>query len=236
MASQEPESQIVPPDYDSEEFIPSSPPFPTYMAPQNADSSHARPHTSDEIPESQHADFQPDSYASRVGETQFESVEIDKQAVEASHKTDNGHSRYHAGDRAPESQHADFQPDSYASHIRETQFQSIEMDTQAVENLNFPDIHQNSQLREVTTPTAPLSAMSQAIPLLSRPGPGHLDDIADGFTFTRFDKPEKGKFNRPPIPTKPQRVAEKPSVEDQLNGKFHLQAFEHQLKAMIQVP
>jgi hypothetical protein len=235
MSSQEPESQIVSPDYDFEEFIPSSPPLPTYMAPQNADNGHARPDT-DEVPESQHAGLQPDSYTSRVGETQFKSVEVDTQAVEVSLKTDNGHSRHHASDGASESQHADLQLDSYASRIGETQFQSVEMDTQAVEVLHFPAIHRNSQLGEATTPTAPLSALSQTIPLLSRPEPGHLDDISDGFTFTKFDKPEKGKFNRPPIQAKLQRVAEKPSVENQLNGKFHLQAFEHQLNVVIQVP
>jgi hypothetical protein len=116
-------------------------------------------------------------------------------------------------------------PDSYASHIQETQFMQVEKDTQALDESNFPSNHRDSQFPETNIPTASPNVTCAPAPLIARPNVGHIDDLAIGFTFKPAEKAEKGKFNRqlPPTPAKPQFMEENPSEEDKSNSKLHFQ-------------
>jgi hypothetical protein len=164
MASQEPECQIVPLLGEFEESIPLSPPVKDLKGVQEPSSEH---------------------------------------------------SEHHGGDGEP------YQQDSYGSCVEETQFESIEIDSQAVEDPNFPAIHPNSQLREANVSMAPLDATGHIIPHFSRP----VDDAADptdGFIFGKAVMPPT--FNRPAVPVKPQSLAKQASEEDQQNGEHHAHA------------
>ena len=197
MADQEPESQIVPLGVGCDFTVPSSPPIPASMLPPNVENGNSRPHIGDEEPESQLHDRQPESYEFfLIEDTQFEPVEKDTQL-----------------------------PESCTSQVEETQFVSIEGDTQAVDEINFPLAQQDSQFREAYTLKPSPNKTIQPPSVISRPNLGGLDDLMAGFTYSKADKPEKGKFNRPPllVPTKPQQRAEMPPDEDQPTGKFYLQ-------------
>ena len=195
MANQEPESQIMPPDHDYHSEIPSSPPIIGSMLLPNAGNGLSRSYARVEEPESQQDDRQPESYLSRIEDTQFVSAEPDTQF-----------------------------PESYPSRIEETQFIQVEKDTQSVDEIVFPSNHQNPQLPKVNIPTASSNVASAPAPLISRrPSVDDINDLATGFTFKPAGKIEKGKFNRPPprIPVKSQRTVENPSDKGQSYSKFH---------------
>lgn len=196
MADQEPESQILPSDSDYHSEILSPPPILGSMPSQNAGNGLSRSYAEVEESLSQQDDFQPESYTSHIKETQFVSVEPDTQL-----------------------------PDSYASHVEETQFMAVEEDTQTVDDINLSANHLKSQVTEAAVPNASLNAASLPASLISRPDVGDIDDIAEGFTFSQFEKPAKGKFNRPlpPVAAKPQRITENRSEKDISKGEFHLE-------------
>jgi hypothetical protein len=172
MASQEPESQIPSLLHEFENFMPSSPPVQGFNGVQEPNSDH-----------SEHRGGKEELYR---------------------HDTD-------------------FHQDSHGSCVEETQFESIEIDSQAVEDPNFPAIHPNSQLCEVSVSMVPLSATSHTVPFLTRPV-DNADDPAFGYTFPEAPKPSIGMFTRPPpsVPAKPQGLAEQTSGEKQLNGEYHV--------------
>jgi hypothetical protein len=133
-------------------------------------------------------------------------------------KTNNDDSEHLGSDE--DQQLANFQPESYGSRVEETQFQSIELYSQAMCDPSFPDIRRNSQLREeANISMAPLDASSDAIQLLSRPNVDYSIDPAAGFTFARANKSSIGKFNRQPVLVKPNHIPGQPSDEDQPDGK-----------------
>lgn len=250
---EEPESQIVPPDYELEYHIPSSPLLPASMAPPEACSGHSRARTGIEEFGPQAAELQPDNYASCIRDTQFELVEMDTQAVEVPRLAEDNHPRHHTD--GGETQYPKIQLESCVSRIEETQFQSIEIDTQAVEDSNLLAMHRTSQFceaRELSTSAAPVKPTSQTTQMLSRPDSGGLDDLTNGFTFGKFEMPPKGHFNRPALPAKSRLLASQPpnearapvtiksqhAVEErldgsQLTGKFQLYVHEsHLLKSI----
>ena len=207
---EEPESQIVLPDHELEYHIPSSPPLPASMPPQEACSGHSRTRTGIEESGLQDAEFQPDNYASCIRDTQFEPVEMDAQAVEVSRQAEDNHPRHHTDGGEP--QYPELHRESCVSRIEETQFQSIEIDTQAVEDPNLLAMHRNSQFCKVNTSAASVNATSQTTQMLSRPDLGGLDDLTEGFTFGKFEKHPMGHFNRP-LPAKSQLLTSQQSNE-----------------------
>jgi hypothetical protein len=198
MADHEPGSQIVPPDIVYSLAISSLPPVPAPMLPSYMENRNgtSRPLTEDEEPETQLHHGQLESDAPPIEKTQFEPVEKDTQL-----------------------------PESCTSRVGKTWFVAIEGDAQAVGEISLPLTQQTSQFREAYTPKPLIDATIQPHLVISRPNLGGLDDLMAGFAFSKADKPEKGKFNRPalPVPAKLQRVAEKLTNGDQPNGKFHFQ-------------
>jgi len=135
---------------------------------------------------------------------------MDAQAVEVSRQAEDNHPRHHTDGGEP--QYPELHRESCVSRIEETQFQSIEIDTQAVEDPNLLAMHRNSQFCKVNTSAASVNATSQTTQMLSRPDLGGLDDLTEGFTFGKFEKHPMGHFNRP-LPAKSQLLTSQQSNE-----------------------
>ncbi len=208
---EEPESQVLPQDYELEYHISSSPSLPASMAPQEACSGHSRARTGNEESGPQDAEPQSDNHTSCIRDTQFEPVEMDTQTVEVSRQAEDNHARHHTD--GGEQQYPELQPETRASRREETQFQSIEIDTQAVEEFNLLAIHRTSHFRDGSTSGAPVKSTSQITQMLSRPDFGCLDDLTKGFTFGKFEKHPKGHFNRPALPANSRLLSSQPPHE-----------------------
>jgi hypothetical protein len=130
--------------------------------------------------------------------------------------------QHHSGEELDQ-QHVDFQPESYRSRVEETQFQPVELDTQAVDDPSFPATYRNSQLREETNSSmARLGAHNDSIQLLSRPNVDDNTDPAHGFTFGVAEKISIGKFNGTAVPARPKSMAEQQAEEGPSGGKFRV--------------
>lgn len=105
-------------------------------------------------------------------------------------------------------------PDSNISRVEDTQFVPAENDTQAVDDANFPSTQRNSQFQKSITEQPSLVTGSVTALLLSRPDVCNIDDIASGFTFGAAQKPVKGMFNRPALNTSNSQCATEGSSKE----------------------
>jgi hypothetical protein len=194
MTDQNPKSPIVLLDNDFEFHFPYSPSLQaSILSPNIGNGNSGCPAGFGEL-EPQYNDPKPESHKSCIKETQFVPLEPGTQP-----------------------------PERYDSCIEETQFVTIEKYPQALNEVNFSDSHQDSDFQLASIQNTSFNTAIQVAPLISRPDLGDIDDIANGFIFKQFEKPAKGKFNRPqpPVPAASQLMTEKSSKEYQSQGTFH---------------
>ena len=129
-------------------------------------------------------------------------------------KADNEYPELHSNDMDTLTQHASLQHDSFGPYVvEETQFESMEQDTQAVDDPDFLAGHQSTPL-EANLSMLPPSASTHVASLITRT----LDtfDPTEGFTFGQVGK--LPVLRRPPV-LEQQTVSES-LKQDTPNGKF----------------
>jgi len=102
-----------------------------------------------------------------------------------------------SNDTSPEEHHP--KPEGHASVVEETQFEGLELDTQAtLDDINSPLMSSDRSVEHESTSHAPLTESSTSAPLFSRPIILDNVDPSAGFKMVAASKPKAGQFNRPP--------------------------------------
>ena len=90
-------------------------------------------------------------------------------------------------------------PEGHASIVGETQFEGLELDTQAtLDDIISPLTPSNRSVEHENSSHAPLTESSTLAPLFTRPIILDNVDPSEGFKMVAASKPTAGQFNRPP--------------------------------------
>jgi hypothetical protein len=90
-------------------------------------------------------------------------------------------------------------PEGHASVVGETQFEGLELDTQAtLDDIISPVMPSDRSVEHENTSHAPLTESSTTALLFTRPIILDNVDPSEGFKMVAANKPKAGQFNRPP--------------------------------------
>jgi hypothetical protein len=102
-----------------------------------------------------------------------------------------------SNDTIPEEHHP--KPEGHVSVVEETQFEGLELDTQATrDDITSPLTPSDRSVEHENTSHALLTESSTSAPLFTRPI--NLDNVdpSEGFKMVAASRPKAGQFNRPP--------------------------------------
>jgi hypothetical protein len=102
-----------------------------------------------------------------------------------------------SNDTIPENPHP--KSEGHASVVEETQYEGLELDTQAtLDDIISPLTPSNRSVEHENSSHAPLTESSTLAPLFTRPIILDNVDPSEGFKMVAASKPTAGQFNRPP--------------------------------------
>jgi hypothetical protein len=102
-----------------------------------------------------------------------------------------------SNDTIPEEPHP--KPERHASVVEETQFEGLELDTQAtLDDIISPLTPSDRSVEHENTSHGPLTGSSTLAPLFTRPIILDNVDPSEGFKMIAASKPKAGQFNRQP--------------------------------------